>query len=362
MYSLYETFTDEKVSIAYFGVFNDGITSMLIELSEVYISKTDHLAKLSKKTSFLIAESFQNLIRHGIIEKNLIEEIQYNRDFYQISILDDSVLITSANVLDNKNVPKINEMIDQVNMLSAEELKYLRNQILEHGSLSTKGGAGLGLIEMVRKSKLPLQKLVIPLTQGYSLLLLGIMLPLKKGATVNEINIEKVGKFYRYLVEDGTLLLYKGDFSNSSNANIIDMLNDNFMKNGKIDPSKLKNIVAIIEVMQNVSKHGKKINGLTEGIFAVKELNEEIYIECSNFVRKEDYNNLKSVLKKIKASSIEELEALYKQKMAASYLSDDDNAGLGLLEIARFTENKFTYYFIETSENQIFFSIKIKTI
>ena len=362
MYSLYETFTDEKLSIAYFGAFNDDITSMLIDLSEVYISKTKHLAKLSRKTSFLIAESFQNLIRHGIIEKDSLEEIQYNRDFYQISILEDSVLITSANVLVNEHVPKISEMIEHVNMLNAEELRFLKNQILQNGSMSVKGGAGLGLIEMVRKSKLPLQKSFIPLTQGYSLLLLGIMLPLKKDATVNKIDIEKVGKFYRYLVENGTLLLYKGDFSSSSNVNIIDMLSNNFMKKGQIDPTKLKNIVAIIEVMQNVSKHGKKTKGLTEGIFAVKELNEEIYIECSNFVKEEDYNNLKSILKKIKASSIEEIEKQYKQKMASSYLSDDDNAGLGLLEIARFTQNKFTYYFIETSENQIFFSIKIKTI
>ncbi len=80
MYSLYKTFTKEKISLAYFGVFNDDITSMLIDLSETYVSKTEYLSKLSKKASFLIAESFQNLIRHGIIEKELISEIQYNRE------------------------------------------------------------------------------------------------------------------------------------------------------------------------------------------------------------------------------------------------------------------------------------------
>ena len=140
------------------------------------------------------------------------------------------------------------------------------------------------------------------------------------------------------------------------------MLSNNFLKNGEIDPKKLKNIVAIIEVMQNVSKHGKEIEGLKEGIFAIKELSGELYIECSNFINKADYILLKTKLKEIKSSNTEELNKMYKEKMANSYLSDDDNGGLGLLEIARFTKNNFTYNFVETTENEIFYSIKIKTV
>jgi hypothetical protein len=362
MYSLYETLTKEKISISYFGVFTDNITSMLIDLSETYVSKTEHLSKLSRKTSFLIAESFQNLIRHGIIEKGLISEIQYNKDFYKISIVEDRIIITSANVIENKNVEKLQNQIENINSLPKQELKELRKQILEFGSMSSKGGAGLGLIEMVRKSGLPLQKKFVSLTEGYSLLILGIEIRISSAIIENKVNINSVEKFYKQLVEDGILLLYKGDFSSSTNSNLIEMLNNNFLKNGEIDPTKLKNIVAIIEVMQNVSKHGKLINGLKEGMLAIKKLNGELFIECSNFVNKEDYDSLKSKLKKIKSYSKKELEKKYKEKIMNSYLSEDDNGGLGLLEIARFTNNTFSYYFVETSENEIFYSIQIKTI
>lgn len=362
MFSLYETIVDEKVSIAYFGDFNDDITSMLIELSDIYISKSSDIVKLSKKTSFLIAESFQNIVRHGIIEREAIENIQYNRDFYQISILSNYISITSANVIENDEATELEQKIEVINELSALELKQVRNKILNEGSVSSKGGAGLGLIEMVRKTKLPLQKLSTPLTKDYSLLLLGVMLPTNNKLNENNIDLAKVGSHYRHLVDDGTVLLYKGDFSGPSNTNIIEMLNNNFMQDGKIEPSNLKNIVAIIEVMQNVSKHGAKIKGLTEGIFAVKEINGEIYVECSNFINSQDYEQLKHLLKTIKTKSMEEIEQEYKIKLAASYLSEGDNAGLGLLEIARLTNNQFTYYFIETSDNNVFFSIKIKTI
>jgi len=53
---------------------------------------------------------------------------------------------------------------------------------------------------------------------------------------------------------------------------------------------------------------------------------------------------------------------MYKKKLATSYLSDDDNGGLGILEIARFTKNTFTYSFVETPDNEIFYSLKLKTV
>jgi len=362
MYSAYETFHHEKISIAYFGVFNDDITNLLIDLNNDYLNRKTEFSKTTKKTSFLIAESFQNIIRHRIIERDKITDIQYNKEFYQISIFNEGVQINSANVINRNVVFELNDSIEHINTLSQEELKKLKLQLLEHGKVSNKGGAGLGLIEIVRKTKLPLQKMFFPLTNDFSLLLLGIMFPFEKKQNSNPIKIEKVGQFYRNLVENGTLLLYKGDFSDASNSVIIDILHKNFMKEGRFDSNKVKNIVTIIEVLQNVSKHGKVIDGLKEGIFSVKELNGDIYIECSNFVKEEDYLPLKNLLKKIKSASLQEINELYKKTMTESIFSNDENAGLGFLEIARFTQNKFSYYFIENSDQSIFFSIRIKTI
>lgn len=361
MYSLYNEFKDEKISLVYFGVFNDEITSMLIDLSEVYISKNNLLSKIRKKASFLIAESFQNIIKHGILEKQNISEIQYAKDFFQISILDDRIVISSANVLENQFITKIDAKIDFINTLDSDDLKTFYHAMLENGSLSNKGGAGLGLIEMVRKSGLPLNRSFISLTEGYSLLILSIEIPINEELKEHKVNIESIETRYKKLVEGGILMLYKGDFSSSSNSSLIDMLNSNFANEGEIRSDKVKNIVAIIEVMQNISKHGKIINGYKEGIFALSIINSELYIECSNFVNQEDYKNLKNTLKTIKSSSIEEIEKIYKNKLSSAYLTDD-NSGLGLLEIARFTQNAFEYSFVETPENEIFYTIKIKTI
>ena len=361
MYSLFESLKDEKICLAYFGVFSDSITFSLIDLSESYISKNEHFAKISKKASLLIIESFQNIIRHGIIEKNDISEIQYNKDFYQISILDDRIAITSANVIEDNMIENLNQQIDYINSLDVKELKSFQQETLFRGSLSGKGGAGLGLIEMVRKSGLPLKKTIISLTEGFSLLLLGVEISIGTDYKEHRVNIKSTESIYKRLTEDGVLLMYKGDFSSSSNSNLIEMLHANFLRNGAIDSHSLKNIISIIEVIQNVSKHGKALNGMKEGIFAIKNITGELYIECSNFVNREDYDNLKSTLRTIKSKSLQELESLYRQKLANSYPFEEGNGGMGLIEIARLTKNTFTYSFVETEDNEIFYSITIKT-
>jgi hypothetical protein len=87
MYSLYKEFSDEKYSISYLGEFSDDITTMLIDLSETFLAKNQELSRLSKKASMLIAESFQNVVRHKILENKIISQNPNNKDFYQISVI-----------------------------------------------------------------------------------------------------------------------------------------------------------------------------------------------------------------------------------------------------------------------------------
>ena len=361
MYNLYEDLKNDKICLSYMGIFTDKITTMLIDLSDSYITNAEHLNKMSFKVSFLIAECFQNVIRHGIIEKDNIPDIIDHKDFFQINILDDRIVLSSANLIEQKNVQFLDGKIDHLNSLDSNELKSLYLEVLDTARFSAKGGASLGLIEMVRKSGLPLKKRFISVTENYSLVFLSLEVPLGKNPTDNIIVIDEIEKSYRSLIDNKILILYKGDFSKKSISYLIDMLHNNFVGEKDITSEKLKNIIAIIEVMQNVSVHGKAINNYKEGIFTLSEIKGEIYIGCSNFINSSDYESFKRYIERIKASSIDEIEKLYKEKLSRTEKSEQRNNGLGLLEIARFTKNMFTYNFIKTPENEIFYSINIKT-
>ncbi len=114
--------------------------------------------------------------------------------------------------------------------------------------------------------------------------------------------------------------------------------------------------------MQNVSKHGKSIDGHKEGIFTLSEINGDMVIECGNFTDTAKYEYLKTYLETIKSSSMDEIEEFYKRKLYNEDIPELNSTGLGLLEIARFTRNNFNYSLNRTAEDEYFFTISLITI
>lgn len=362
MYKLYKTLENEQISLTYFGVFSDEITLVLINLFESYIFDKKQFKKVAKKAPVLITESFQNIIRHGILEEDRVPEIKNSKDFFQISIVADRIIITSANVVSKQGILKIEKDIEHLNALDSKELKQYYRDKLDLGLMSTKGGAGLGFIQMIRKSGLPLKKKTLPLSDEYSLFLLSIELPINENVGAYDFDLNLVHEFYDKYIENDILLSYKGAFSIKSNSNLIEMLDNNLLHESMVDPNNVKKLVLTIELIQNASKHGKVIDGLVEGLFTIRNIKNELYVECSNFVNKNDHDFLLQALTKIKEYSADEINVLYKEQLAKSYLLDDDNGGLGLYEIARLTQNEFTFNFEKVSDDTFFYTLKLKAV
>ena len=65
---------------------------------------------------------------------------------------DNEYIITTGNPIGNDKVPGLNGKLEQINGLDKEGLKALYKDIIKNGDLSDKGGAGLGFVDMARKS------------------------------------------------------------------------------------------------------------------------------------------------------------------------------------------------------------------
>jgi hypothetical protein len=360
MYSLFEEFEEDKLIIAYSGIVIDTITAQLVDLNENLFSEDPSLKKVSRKTSFLITETFQNIVRHKIDENDIPGEKSDHKDFFLIKVSDDRVLIASVNIVENEVVEFLDDRISHLNALDENELKELRKNILQHSVFSEKGGAGLGLIEIIRRSKLPLQKKFIEINAEHSLMILQLEMGFEFYEKDQMIPIDYVENFYRKLSEKGVELFYKGDFSESSNSDLIEMLHSNFLQNKAELNTSVKNIMVIIELLQNASKHGKVDNKQVQGVFSVNKSEDNLYIECGNYINKTNFNGLKSRLETIKTMTPEEIESAYKETLISPMTDNSLNSGLGLLEIARLTENSFSYTFTENKDKEVFYSIQIK--
>jgi hypothetical protein len=359
MKTLHEKLNNSKICLSYLGTFSDEITDKLIGISEYYLENKTELGKLKNKVSFLIAECFQNIVRHGGAKEGALTKISGHSDFFQINIMEDRVVLSSCNLIANQFVSSLEQKLLQVNSLNSDELKKLYNEILAGGEFSDRGGAGLGLIEMARKSGLPLKYFFKGLDGIKSQFFLFLEIVQKKDS-VEIFNVKEAVEMYESLVEKNTLILYKGDVSKDIIVSVIDMLQNNFSDGRNPSNKEKRFVVSLIEFLQNISKHGKEINGQKEGIFSINKEGEAFVIEGGNYVNEADRDHLDNAFKIIKSLELAEIGNLYKKRLMDDVITDEGNCGLGLLEIAKNCEKNFDYTIAPTVLNETFFSIKIK--
>jgi len=60
--------------------------------------------------------------------------------------------VTTGNVINNDKIPKLREILENINSLDQDGLKTLYKQQMREGRLSDRGGAGLGFIDIARKT------------------------------------------------------------------------------------------------------------------------------------------------------------------------------------------------------------------
>ena len=149
------TILKDDLTLAYAGEFRDTLTDRIIELSEIYLSSDETISKLRKKASFLVAECFQNVIRHGSKEAELIFDSPRRVESFVIRFYDKKCFILSENAIPNSSIGDLKSMLEDVNSIPRDQLRDMYIRLLAEAELSEKGGAGLGLIEMARGSGIP---------------------------------------------------------------------------------------------------------------------------------------------------------------------------------------------------------------
>jgi len=137
------------LSFIYYGDFSDQINDALIPLAEVVIGNSNVAMKIRKRAFYIFVECIQNVNRHHCKEKRAKT---FPGEIFSIRQKQDRFNIAFGNVLDNSMVGDLKLKIDQLNQTTVEELDIEYKRILMDTVLSKIGGAGLGLIEVARKS------------------------------------------------------------------------------------------------------------------------------------------------------------------------------------------------------------------
>ena len=66
--------------------------------------------------------------------------------------VDGEYSIMTGNFIANENVELMEGRLDRINAMDKDELKMYYKEVLNNGEMSAKGGGGLGMIDIARKS------------------------------------------------------------------------------------------------------------------------------------------------------------------------------------------------------------------
>ena len=138
-----------KTIFTYSGKFNKSITDNLITQLDEFLNGSSLATKVRKKIFNISIEVLQNLY-HYLESKESIGDLGHGA--FSVTSEDESVQIVSANFIALEEVNSLKSRIDIVNTLGEESIANFYRGVLEIGGVSSKGGAGLGLIDIRKKS------------------------------------------------------------------------------------------------------------------------------------------------------------------------------------------------------------------
>jgi hypothetical protein len=128
-----------------FEIIEDILSQFKDSMNEIEVDPV-----IKKRLFSIIVECMENTYRHKI---NMKKAGQYLQIELKLTHEDAGFLFEIGNYMNNENLTKLIERIEQVNSLDLDGLNHLYRQSISTARISDKGGAGLGLIEIARNSR-----------------------------------------------------------------------------------------------------------------------------------------------------------------------------------------------------------------
>lgn len=149
VYDLHNTMLNHNLILVYEGEFTQEITKSVLSMAERNMDALGEESTIKRKVFNVMVESLQNIVKHG---DDMGEVVSRNKAIFIIGKDDDHYEITSGNPVKNDTADKLKAKLDEINVLDKDGLKQMYKDIIKNNKLSEKGGAGLGFVDMARKS------------------------------------------------------------------------------------------------------------------------------------------------------------------------------------------------------------------
>jgi hypothetical protein len=171
IYDFYEKMEDGKIMLSFKGEITSDLLTSILHIMESKLDNIGEDPKLKKKVYNVLVECLQNLYHHndGTGNQNLVKSDNQNSALFLIGRSDNSTYkIITGNYILKENVTDFESKLERINSMNKDELKEYYINTLSNESFSDKGGGGLGMIDIARKSGQKFEYNFTPINNIYS--------------------------------------------------------------------------------------------------------------------------------------------------------------------------------------------------
>lgn len=166
----FQKINEKQVVLAYKARMAPEVLRAILSTTETNLTHSGEKVQVRKKIFNILVELIQNLIKHVDLEA------QGERANSTITVVkeDESYLISTGNYIRKYMSREIQKRIELLNGMSKDEIRKFYMESMDKNELSAKGGAGLGLIDIIRKSGEKMDCFIDPVDEHLDYLILQI--------------------------------------------------------------------------------------------------------------------------------------------------------------------------------------------
>ncbi len=351
--NFYKHFGQDSIVLLYAGYFNDFVLLNTTDIIKKYDIEED-FEKDKIKMIFLMIEAFQNVIRYADIEKSDFSDLIGR--FFLARKTNKDIFIATSNLIEKYKKQDLKKRLDDLNSKNTDQLKELFLEVLTNKEFSDRGGAGLGFIEMRRKTKIQLDYFFDDINENLSYFyFLTKLLNNKTENSFIKMNLDDFKQIHHDFSKNKVVFFIKNNFNEETINSVLPVFQEN-LKDLSKNYQKLTYHL-MLETLQNISKHAANIQNKKDAVFLLSKHDDCFEIASGNLIRKDDIEYLDNYLKELSGMQKNELDIKFLQRLVDA--DTDRIGGLGFIEIARESKN-FTFNFFDYDQNYSFFTFSVK--
>ncbi len=353
---------NERLMFVYRGVITNENSVPLLMLLEKEMENSEFGFVGRKRLFMFVLESLQNVSRHSTHSQHA------DMSLVVYSKTDNGYTVTTGNVLPTSSISDLKLRLDEINNLETKEIRNVYRQMLSSAEYSSKGGAGLGLIEMAKKTGNKLDYDFVPLDSEYSYFILsktvdsgGVGMHL--GGKEKPFHSKSVSQLERIMADNNIYLIWSGHISPDVGKEVLSFTETKLAEEDVESNIRKRVFSILVEILENVSKYspGREPEEQFGMPVAMIRLEEKVYsLTTGNLILNSKVDHLKEKLDTINKYDKVGLKELFRKSLSGQTISSDSTGNMGLIDMAKKSGSKLIYQFEEINGLYSYFTLTVK--